>query len=173
MPLAYHAVVWSLGWSFCILGSASCWRAGRKRDQLPSKCRRPGPASMQAQLSESVILWAQGPAGCSSATSVPVRLMGRLLCGVSLFLLPSLSCKTKLEEQSLLDVQDWAQHDSFSFVSDRLGWGAKGTVHLITLGTCNMTTRHALVLWGCVLKQPFWGYPHKICLESHSGWHLN
>lgn len=75
------------------------------------------------------------------------RVVGRLLCREPQFLLPSLCYKMKLEEQSLLNVQDWSQKDSLSF---DLGWGFKSTVHLITF--INMATCHALVLWDCSLR---------------------
>lgn len=140
MPPVSHDLAWSFGWSFSFLGAASSLRVGKKGYQSLYKCRRPQ--------------WARGPAGCSFALSVPAQVAGRLLCDVPLFLLPPLSYKMQLEEQSLLHVQDWSQRDSLSF---GLGWGVKGMVHLITL--INMTTCHALVLWDCSLRTLFLRLP--------------
>ena len=133
MPLACHDIAWPFRWSFSFLGAASSLRVERKGDWSLYKRRR--------------LQWAQGPAGRSVTVSVAAQVAGRLLCSVPLFLLPSLSYQMKLEEQSLLDVQDWSQRDSLSF---GLGWGIKGMVHLITF--INMTTRHVSVLWNCSLR---------------------
>lgn len=140
MPLVCHDLPWSFGWSFSFLCAASSSRVGRKGDQSLCTCRRPQ--------------WVPAPTVHSFAMSVHAQVTGRLLCGVPLFLLPSFSYKVKLEEQSLLDVQGWTQRDNLSF---GLGWGVKGMVHLITL--INMTARHALALWDCLLRTVFLRLP--------------